>query len=94
MQGQNTEFEGDDPYITLADDNESEGDDDVIKPTDLLILAAKTEEDAASLEVWLFEAPDEDGDRNAYVHHDIMLPAFPLSLAWCGFNPGGARCLL
>jgi hypothetical protein len=88
VQGSKIDVEGDDPYVTLgeaADDSI----DERIKPSDLLVLAAKTEEDSASLEVWLFEAASEEGDINAYVHHDIMLPAFPLCVAWMDFNPSG-----
>lgn len=57
-------------------------------PTALLV-AVKAEEDAAGLEVWLFEEPDADGERTAYVHHDIPLPSFPLAVAWMRFNPTG-----
>jgi periodic tryptophan protein 1 len=32
--------------------------------------------------MWVYEDADEDGAPNLYVHHDIILPAFPLSLAW------------
>lgn len=28
------------------------------------------------------------GEANIYVHHDIMLPAFPLALAWMDCRPG------
>ena len=87
------EHAGNDPYVTLEDEAEDRQ-EDAIKATDLLVLAAKTEEDSAALEVWLFEAATDDGDINAYVHHDIMLPAFPLSVAWLDFNSSGAlRCL-
>lgn len=41
------------------------------------------------LQVWLFEEADAEGERNAYVHHDIPLPAFPLAVAWMRFNPTG-----
>lgn len=88
MQGGKVEHCGEDDYITLesaADDTA----DDRIKASDLLVIAAKTEEDSAALEVWLFEAPDDEGEMNAYVHHDIMLPAFPLSVAWMDFHPAG-----
>lgn len=93
LSGNRIEYEGEDPYVTLPE-AASDVEDDTIKPSDLLILAAKAEEDAATLEAWLFEEPGEDGEMNAYVHHDIMLPAFPLSVAWLNFdsrdpeNPG------
>ena len=41
--------------------------------------------------MWLYEEPDNDGEANIYVHHEIMLPAFPLSLAWLDCNPGVAE---
>jgi periodic tryptophan protein 1 len=54
------------------------------------VVAAKAEEEAATLEIWLFEDADAEGERHAYVHHDIPLPAFPLAVAWMSFNPAGA----
>lgn len=39
---------------------------------DLLICVFK--------QVWIVEDPD--GDSNMYVHHDILIPAFPLCTAW------------
>ena len=60
-----------------------------VRESDLLVVAAKAEEEAASLEVWLFEDADADGERNAYIHHDIPLPAFPLAVSWMRFNPSG-----
>ena len=38
----------------------------------------------------MYEPAGPSGDANAYVHHDIMLPAFPLCLAWLDCNPSGA----
>eukprot|EP00270_Netrium_digitus_P010876 TRINITY_DN3403_c0_g1_i1.p1 TRINITY_DN3403_c0_g1~~TRINITY_DN3403_c0_g1_i1.p1 ORF type:complete len:584 (+),score=199.20 TRINITY_DN3403_c0_g1_i1:238-1752(+) len=83
----------DDPYITRADDEdeEEEIDDLTLRPTDLLILTARNEDDVSHIEVWVCEEEavnaddDEEGavqELNLYVHHDIMLPAFPLSVAW------------
>lgn len=37
-------------------------------------------------QVWVYEDADEASAPNLYVHHDIMLPAFPLSLAWMDCN--------
>ena len=33
------------------------------------------------------EADDQEAGANLYVHHDIMLPAFPLCLAWLDCVP-------
>jgi hypothetical protein len=41
----------DDPYITVHEDSDSEQDDFVLKLSDLLILAARNEDDVSHLEV-------------------------------------------
>ena len=41
------------------------------------------------LQVWVYEDGGQDGESNIYVHHDIMLPAFPLCLAWMDCRPSG-----
>ncbi len=41
------------------------------------------------LQVWVYEEADERGEGNLYVHHTVMLPAFPLSVAWLDCDPGG-----
>jgi periodic tryptophan protein 1 len=87
------EHEGPDEYITLPGAAEDEEGDEV-KATDLLVVAAKAEEEGAALEVWLFEEPDIDGSMNAYVHHDIPLPSFPLAVAWMNFNARGVAAVL
>lgn len=35
----------------------------------------------------MYEEAQGDEFDNLYVHHDIMLPAFPLALAWMDCNP-------
>jgi periodic tryptophan protein 1 len=69
-----------DPYITLPDLDEDRDELEILE-TDNLILTAKTEEDVSYLEVYVYE-PD-----NLYVHHDIMLPSFPLCLEWLDYAP-------
>jgi periodic tryptophan protein 1 len=70
----------DDPYITLPEGEEEDEDkeDLQILATDNLILSAKVEDEMAHLEVYVYE----DEADNLYVHHDIMLPAIPLSVEW------------
>lgn len=76
-----------DPYITLKDDSDSEVDDFTIRETDLLLLSARNEDDVSNIEVWVYEEATANSEANLYVHHDIMLPAFPLSLAWMNYDP-------
>lgn len=54
-----------------------------ILPTDNLIVSAKTEDEISHLEVFVYNESAED----LYVHHDIMLPSFPLCLEWLDFHP-------
>lgn len=69
-----------DPYITLPDaDDDSENDEEtIIRPTDALILACHSEEDGHTLDVYVYD--DEEG--SLFVHHDLMLNAFPLCVTW------------
>ncbi|CAL9111710.1 unnamed protein product [Musa acuminata var. zebrina] len=76
-----------DPYLQNKDDDDDdeEIEDMTIKPTDAVIVCARNEDEVSHLEVWIFEE-SEDGDSNMYVHHDIILPAFPLCTAWLDCN--------
>ncbi|KAL2635253.1 hypothetical protein R1flu_006732 [Riccia fluitans] len=84
-----------DPYLLNKedDDDDEEIEDMTIKETDLLLITARTEDDVSHLEVWVYETGTGggagDASDNMYVHHDVMLPAFPLSLAWLDCGPIG-----
>ncbi|XP_023755067.1 uncharacterized protein LOC111903523 isoform X1 [Lactuca sativa] len=71
-----------DPYIKDKDDDEDseELEDVIIKADDAVVVCARNEDDMSHLEVWIVEDPE--GDSNMYVHHDILIPAFPLCTAW------------
>nr|DAD22311.1 TPA_asm: hypothetical protein HUJ06_023774 [Nelumbo nucifera] len=73
-----------DPYLKDKDDDDDDDEeieDMAIKSSDAVIVCARNEDDVSHLEVWIFEDLD-DGDSNMYVHHDVILPAFPLCTAW------------
>ncbi|OLY82385.1 putative WD repeat-containing protein [Smittium mucronatum] len=75
----------DDPYIDLDnDDNQSEIEELEVDPRDNMIVVAKTELEISSLEVYIYESEME----NLYVHHDIMLPSYPLCIEWIGHKIG------
>lgn len=81
----------DDPYLKdqdkeEQDDDEEEDKEDLkILETDNLLLATKTEDEISYLEVYVYE----EADSNLYVHHDIMLPSFPLCVEWVGASTTG-----
>ncbi|KAK1266792.1 Histone-binding protein MSI1 [Acorus gramineus] len=76
-----------DPYLKdKDDDDEEEAEDMSIKPTDAVIACVCNEDDVNYLKVSIYEEFD-DGESNMYVHHDIILPAFPLCTAWLDFKP-------
>lgn len=60
-----------------------------ITGSDSLLVTCRTEDEVSYLEVNLYEE-DED---NLYVHHDLMLPTFPLCLEWigCGMKKDGGE---
>ncbi|KAK3285389.1 hypothetical protein CYMTET_7006 [Cymbomonas tetramitiformis] len=82
------ENNADDPELEGDEESDEEIEDFTIRDTDLLFLAARTEDDVSHMEVWVFEESDDPGeDGNMYVHHDLMLPAFPLCMAWMDCYP-------
>jgi periodic tryptophan protein 1 len=44
-------------------------------------VTAKTEDEISQLEIYVYDESEE----NLYIHHDLMLPNFPLCLEWLGF---------
>lgn len=72
-----------DPYIN--DKNEEYDSEDmedmIINPTDSVVVCARTEDDVNFLEVWILEDANTR-DMNLYIHHDIIIPEFPLCTAW------------
>ncbi|ESR34434.1 WD REPEATS REGION domain-containing protein [Citrus sinensis] len=71
-----------DPYLKDKDDEDSEDLEDMtINPNDAVIVCARNEDDVSHLEVYILEESD-GGDPNLYVHHHIIIPAFPLCMAW------------
>jgi periodic tryptophan protein 1 len=77
-----------DPYITLDAENsdDDEREELQILTTDNLLLAARIEDEVAHLEVYVYE----DDQDNLYVHHDIMLPAYPLCVEWLNVAVGNS----
>ena len=73
--------------------DEEELEDLTLLPNDLLFVAAKTEDEIPQLEIYVYEEEvrGESGgvEDNLYVHHDLMLPSFPLCLEWIDFPFSG-----
>jgi len=77
----------DDPYITLKEDEESEERAELeVLPTDNMIVVAKTEDEISQLEIYVYDESQE----NLFVHHDLMLPSFPLCVEWLDFPPSSS----
>lgn len=67
----------------LKEEEDDEREELEIYPTDNLLIAAKTEDEISQLEIYIYDESKE----NLYVHHDLMLPNFPLCLEWLDFPP-------
>ncbi|XP_030573832.1 periodic tryptophan protein 1 homolog [Drosophila novamexicana] len=69
------------------EDEDSEAEDEVIKPTDNLVLVGHVQDDAASMEVWVFNQEEQA----LYTHHDFLLPSFPLCIEWMNHDAGSDK---
>lgn len=58
----------------MVDDDEEEKEDFVIRKSDALIIVAAAEQNYSNIEVYLYE----EENSNLFVHHEIMLNAYPL----------------
>ena len=67
-----------DQYPKEFSDSEEEKEDYTIRKTDSLIVAATAESDHSNLEVYIYEHEK----ANLYVHHEVILGAYPLCLEW------------
>lgn len=68
-----------DPYMTGNADSDSDSDSFFeIGAEDKVFIAVSCEEDACNLELYIF---DEE-EASMYVHHDVMLGAYPLCVEW------------
>ncbi|CAD6237224.1 GSCOCG00002202001-RA-CDS [Cotesia congregata] len=83
------EKDGKDPYITVqeSEDDDSEKEDEIIKPDDNLVLLGHVDGDASILEVYVYN----EREGSFYCHHDIFLPSFPLCFEWLSFDPSDAK---
>jgi periodic tryptophan protein 1 len=73
-----------DNYPEAFSDSDEENEDFTIRKTDSIIVTATAENDHSNLEVYIYE--HEKG--NLYVHHEIILAAYPLCLEWLPFWQG------
>lgn len=82
-----TEFASndEDPALVVKDqDDVSDDEEDFrIHETDNLIAVGHVEDEFSTLEVHVY---NEDNEQ-LYIHHDIVLPAYPLALEWCDYHP-------
>ncbi|KAL7298050.1 hypothetical protein TKK_0009055 [Trichogramma kaykai] len=76
---------GKDPLITVADseDEDSEAEDEIIKPDDNLLLVGHVQDEASILEVHVFN----ESEGSFYCHHHDFLPDIPLCLEWFNYDP-------
>ena len=73
-----------DHFDDISDD---EQDDFTIHPTDSLIVCGTAQDDFSNLEVYIYD----ENTLDLFVHHDIVLSSFPLSLEWIPYK-NNSKC--
>lgn len=68
----------DDYPMEFDEVSEDEKDDFTIHATDALIACTTAQDDFSSIEVYIFD----EINQSLYVHHDIILSAYPLCIEW------------
>jgi len=63
--------------------SDEEKEDYTIKKSDAIIVGAKIQGDYSTLEVYVYE----EEKCNLYVHHEIVLSAFPLCMEFLPIDP-------
>ena len=63
--------------------SEEEKEDYTIKKSDAIIVGAKIQGDYSTLEIYVYE----EEKCNLYVHHEIVLSAFPLCMEFLPIDP-------
>ncbi|EME26868.1 Uncharacterized WD repeat-containing protein [Galdieria sulphuraria] len=64
--------------------DEEEREDLQYRETDAVVICGLTEDEVSSLVFYVIE--DTEDGPHLYPHHDLVLPSFPLSLAWCDIS--------
>ena len=64
------------------DISDEEQDDFTIHPTDSLIVCGTAQDDFSNLEIYIYD----ENTLDLFVHHDIALSSFPLSLEWIPYK--------
>ncbi|EZA55869.1 hypothetical protein DMN91_010728 [Ooceraea biroi] len=72
---------GKDPFITNSE-ADSDDEDDIIKSDDNLLLFGHVEEDASTLEVFVYN----EREGSFYCHHDILLSSIPMCVEWLNYD--------
>lgn len=72
-----------DEYQTGPITEDPVDEDETIQSTDHLLIVGKPNDEVPTLEIYVY---DEDS-KQIFVHHEVMLPAYPLCIRWIATEP-------